>query len=113
MVSGIVQILITLVLAFIAWVTAQIIFLRGFRAGMQHEAKGWVAAVNKVAVPNWQSIPTPHGADAERAKAAALVYVEAFKVALDVIKEEIAMNRIDALMKELAVTEAELHADEQ
>lgn len=103
MVLGIVvQIAITLVIAFIAWMSAQVIFLRGFRAGMQHEAKGWVDAVNKVTPPNWQSIPTPPGYDVERAKAAAQVYVEAYKVALDVIKEEIAMNRIEALAKELS-----------
>jgi hypothetical protein len=104
MVLGIViQIAITLVLALIAWVSSQVIFMKGFRAGMQHEAKGWVDALTKVTPPNWQSIPTPPGYDADRAKAAAQVYVEAFKVALDVIKEEIAMNRIEALAKELSV----------
>ena len=106
-------ILASIILVFIAWVSAQIIFMRGFRAGMQHEAKGWVDAITKVTPPNWQSIPTPPGYDAERAKAAAQVYVEAFKVALDVIKEEIAMNRIDALSKELSEMLGEAESNEQ
>lgn len=112
-VGAIVPILISIVLAFIAWMSAQVIFMKGFRAGMQHEAKGWIDAINKVTPPNWQSIPTPPGYDAERAKAAAQVYVEAYKVALDVIKEEIAMNRIEALAKELSDLVEEIEGNEQ
>lgn len=101
MVSGIiVQILITLVLMVIAYFAGASLYLKGWIAGMKKEAMGWVDALNKVQPPNWQSLPHPPGYDRERAEAAAKVYVEAFRVALDVIKEEIAVNRMNALIKE-------------
>lgn len=92
---------ITIIITFIAVTAMKIMKLKGFNEGMMSEAKQWVAAIEKVRVPNWQSMPVPPGEDPERAKLAAQIYVEAFKVALDVIKEEIAVNRLNAIVVDI------------
>jgi hypothetical protein len=105
MVLGIaLQIAITAVLIVIAVYALKMMWLRGFVAGMQHETKGWIDAIAKVQPPNWQSLPIDgHGDwDREKIEGANKVYAAAFKVALDVIKEEIAVNRMTALVAEFA-----------
>jgi len=103
MVSGIVvQLAITAVIAVIATYALKAMYLRGFIAGMQHEAKAWADAVMAVKPPNWQSLPIDghEGWDREKIEGANKVYAGAFRVALDVIREEIAVNRMAALVKD-------------
>jgi hypothetical protein len=103
MVPGIaLQIAITAVLIVIAVYALKSMYLKGFISGMQYEAKAWAEAIGKVQPPNWQSLPVGEhlGYDKERIEGANKVYVAAFKVALEVIKEEIAANRIMALAVE-------------
>lgn len=78
--------------------------IKAFNDGMMKESKDWVDAVNKVQVPNWQSLPTRPGTNKEMAETAAKIYVEAFGIALGVVKEEIAMNRLEAMVEELKKT---------
>jgi len=104
MVLGIgLQIAATIVLAVIAVYALKLMWLKGFVAGMQHEMRGWADAIAKVQPPNWQSLPVDgrDGLDREKVEGANKVYAAAFRVALDVIKEEIAVNRMAALVKEL------------
>jgi ribonuclease D len=87
--------------AFVVYELIQVAKLKGYHEGVQKEAQNWVDAINKVTVPNWQSLPIPPGTTPEQAQIAAKIYVEAYKVALDTIKEEIAMNRINSLLDEM------------
>jgi hypothetical protein len=75
--------------------------MQGYTQGTIDEAEQWVDAIAKVKCPNWQSLPPAPNTDPEKQKLAAQVYVAAFNCALDVIKEEIAMNRIEAMMDEV------------
>jgi len=103
MVTGIVTwIAISIIITFILTWVMRIVKLQGYNQGCMDEARHWIAAVNKVTVPNWQSLPPqPGNADPERQKLAAQIYVTAYKCALDVIKEEIAMNRLEAMVDDL------------
>lgn len=101
------QIAITAVIALIAVYAMKLMYMKGFLAGMQHETKGWIDAIMAVKPPNWQSLPLDghDGWDREKVEGANKVYAAAFRVALDVIREEIAVNRITALAREFAEPE--------
>jgi hypothetical protein len=89
---------------FIAFVTVQLgirLYVQGFSAGMRKEAKCWIDAIQKVTPPNWQSLPLPEGLERKTAEEANKVYAAAFKVALEIIKEEIAVNRLDAIVDDI------------
>jgi hypothetical protein len=104
MVTGIITwIAIGVVITFIEITLFRIVKFQAYNQGMQEEAQQWVNAIQKIKVPNWQSLPpTDFGMqDPERAKLAAQVYVVAYQCCLDVIKEEIAMNRIEAMADQL------------
>ena len=103
MVTGIITwIAIGVVLTFIEITLFRIVKFQGYNQGTQDEAQQWIAAINKVQVPNWQSIPPGEfSGDPEKAKLAAQIYVAAYKCCLDVIKEDIAMNRIEAMVDDL------------
>ena len=101
---GTVAIIVDILIGLVAVVSAlhfgATIYAKGMIAGMKKEASGWMNAIGKVSPPNWQSLPSPSGLDAERSKEARKLYVDTYKTALDVIKKEIATNRIDALTEE-------------
>lgn len=103
MAAGIVGfIAVTLIILFVQTIILRIVKFQGYNQGTMDEAKQWIAAINKVQVPNWQSLPAdPSMTDPEKQKLAAQIYVAAFKCCLDVIKEEIAMNRVEAMVDEL------------
>jgi hypothetical protein len=103
MVTGIITwIAITCIVVFIQTIILRIAKLQGYNQGTQDEAQQWIDAINKVQVPNWQSLPPGEfNGDPEKAKLAAQIYVAAYKCCLDVIKEEIALNRISAMAEEL------------
>lgn len=96
----IVNILILIVLVVVAISLGGRLYAKGMIAGMKREANGWMNAITKVTPPNWQSLPAPSGLDPERSKEARKLYVDTYKTALDAIKQEIALNRIDALTEE-------------
>jgi hypothetical protein len=96
----IVYILITIVLVVISVYLGGILYMKGMLAGMRREADQWMNAIGKVTPPNWQSLPSPAGVDPEQSKEARKLYVDTYKTALDLIKREIANNRIDALTEE-------------
>lgn len=102
MVTGIIAtICVTLIIWFVLQTIMRAVKIQGYTQGTIDEAKQWVDAIAKVKVPNWQSLPPASDTDPEKQKLAAQVYVAAFACALDVIKEEIAMNRIEAMVDEV------------
>jgi hypothetical protein len=102
MAAGIIWFLVNFMILAVACLAGAVLYMKGYKAGMQSEAKDWINAINKVTPPNWQSLPTPEGADPEKSKEFRKLYVDTFKIALDVIKEEIAANRLETLMKNIA-----------
>jgi len=78
------------------------LYTKGFVAGARSEAQGWLDAINKIIPPNWQSLPDVPDVDPEQSKEVRKLYVNTFKFALDIIKEEIAMNRIAAIATDVA-----------
>jgi len=80
------------------YVAAKILWRAGFYAGQDHEALLWLASIDKLFVPNWQSYPVS-GEDFtdEQLKFANQVYVAAYRVALDHIKLDIANIRRESL----------------
>jgi hypothetical protein len=102
MATGLIWFLVNFMVLVVACLAGAVLYMKGYRAGMQSEAKDWIAAINKVTPPNWQSLPTPDGADPEKSKEFRKLYVDTFKICLDVIKEEIAMNRLETLAKDIA-----------
>ena len=102
MVTGIIAtICVTIIIVFVLTTIMRAVKMQGYTQGTIDEAKQWVDAITKVKCPNWQSLPPVPGEDPEKQKLAAQVYVAAFNCALDVIKEEIAMNRIEAMVDEM------------
>lgn len=94
---------VTCIIVFVVTTVMRIVKMQGYHQGTMDEAQQWVNAISKVTVPNWQSLETVPGTDQdpEKRKLAAQVYVAAFACALDVIKEEIALNRIEAMADDL------------
>jgi hypothetical protein len=92
---------IILVAAFVIVLVAALsyAYTRGFIKGMQHEALGWFEAFDAVQPPNWQSLPVSHEGNPEDQIEANKVYVQVFKVAKQVIGEELMVNRVEALGK--------------
>jgi len=86
----------------VVYQTGRLVYLKGLVDGTRREAKEWMEAIEKVTPPNWQSLPIQSDS-LERAKLeeANKVYAAAFRIALGVIKEEIAVNRFTALIEDL------------
>jgi hypothetical protein len=84
------------------------VYFKGFIAGMQKEAHEWAQAIEKVSIPNWQSMPLyDPKMDPEKLLEANKVYVAAYGLVLHKIKQEVAENRMQALLKE--VEEGKFH----
>jgi len=93
-------ILILIVLLLAIYTAAKIIWKSGFLAGRDHEAMMWLASIDKLFVPNWQSLPVSDPSlTPEELKFANQVYSAAYRAALDHIKVDIAMDRRDAVEK--------------
>jgi hypothetical protein len=80
-----------------------------FTAGALAEARWWLAGVDSLRPPNWQSLIVG-GKDMtpEQAKLANQIYVQAYSIALLNIKEELADARREAVEKEIERQEREL-----
>src|SRR5271157_3206543 len=93
--------ILLLVLCFGLFVAAKVVWKSGFLAGRDHEAMVWLASIDKLFVPNWQSFPVgkDEGLTGEELKFANQVYVAAYRAALDHIKIDIANIRREALEK--------------
>jgi len=82
-------------------------YMKGYFAGMTKEAKGWLAALAEVTPPNWQSLPVSmvdgekNGLSKEQIEDANKMYVAAFKIALDAIRDEVIINRITEVQKDI------------
>jgi len=94
-------ILILVVLAYALYLGAKVLWRAGFLAGKDHEAALWIASIDKLFVPNWQSYPVgkDEGLKGEELKFANQVYVAAYRAALDHIKVDIGNVRREALEK--------------
>ena len=70
MVTGIIAwIAVTCIVVFVQTTIMRIVKLQGYNQGTMDEAKHWIAAINKVKVPNWQSLPAnPNATDPEGQK---------------------------------------------
>jgi len=103
MVAGVIaQIAVSVVVLCATCYAIGAMYLKGYFAGMRKEAVGWIEAIEKIKPPNWQSLPIA-GRDQpkEKIEETNKLYVATFKVALDVIKEEIAQNRLAALAEDV------------
>lgn len=76
-------------------------YQKGYRQGMVDESAHWCDALEKVTPPNWQSLPDPDGADKQRSENFRKIYVDTFKTALQAIRAEIVVNRVEALKQVL------------
>lgn len=92
--------LILAVLLYALYLGARVLWRAGFLAGKDHEALMWLASIEKLFVPNWQSHPiSDKSLTPEEIKFANQVYVAAYRAALDHIKLDIANVRREALEK--------------
>ena len=81
-------------------VVGKLLWKSGFLAGRDHEGMLWLDAIEKLYVPNWQSLPIrAEGMTPEELKYANQVYVAAYQTALDHIKVDIGNIRREALEK--------------
>jgi hypothetical protein len=97
---GILNILIVVLALFALRLAGKVIWRSGFLAGTHHEAMMWLNSIDKLFVPNWQSLPVSDKTlTPEELKFANQVYVAAYRTALDHIKLDIANIRREAVAK--------------
>jgi|SRR5271154_2560834 len=103
------DVLILIAVAFLAFYTAaKILWKAGFMAGRDHEALMWIASIDKLFPPNWQSYPLQDKSlTSEELKYANQVYAAAYRAAVDHIKIDIVEIRRAELQKLQAEQEAE------
>jgi hypothetical protein len=80
----------------------KVTWMSGYVAGTMHEVKFWLDAIDKLMVPNWQSLPVTGDDESltpEQSKSVNQVYVSAYALALYTIKTEIAEARREAIEK--------------
>lgn len=96
---GILILLATLVALYYGF---KVVWMSGFLAGGKHEARYWIASIDKLFAPNWQSlsIGRDEGLSPEQLEMANRVYAAAYRTALDHIKVDIALVRQEMLLKE-------------
>ena len=94
-------VLITLLVLLVLYLTAKVIWKAGFLAGTTHEALMWLASIDKLFAPNWQSmeIGKDSGLSVEQLVMANKVYAAAYRAAIDHIKLDIANIRREAIEK--------------
>jgi hypothetical protein len=96
---GILNILILLAALAVVRLIGKIIWKSGFLAGTHHEASMWLASIDKLMPPNWQSlvIGRDEGLTPEQLEMANRVYAAAYRTAIDHIKLDIALIRQKAV----------------
>jgi len=93
-------IVIALAIAVAMYFWMKIVWKSGFNAGRDHEAFMWLASIDKLFVPNWQSRPiSDESLTEEQLIFANKVYVSAYRAALEIIKLDIANIRREELDK--------------
>ena len=92
-------VLITLLVLLVIYLAAKVIWKAGFLAGIDHEALQWLASIDKLMPPNWQSlvIGRDDGLTPEQLEMANRVYAAAYRTALDHIKLDIGLIRRKAI----------------
>jgi hypothetical protein len=107
---GILEILLPFVLLVLVMLGIKAVWMSGFVAGTLGEAKLWIDSIDRLFVPNWQSLPVVITADdqpltPEQTKWMNQIYVSAYDLALTTIKVEIAEARRDIVAKAAAEEE--------
>ncbi len=94
-------ILITLALFLVIYLTLKLVWRAGFLAGTTHEALMWLASIDKLFAPNWQSmeIGKDSGLTTDQLVMANKVYAAAYRTAIEHIKLDIANIRREAIEK--------------
>ena len=94
-------VLITLLVLLVLYLTAKVIWKAGFLAGTTHEAMMWLASIDKLFAPNWQSLEIGRDANLspEQLEMANRVYAAAYRTAIEHIKLDIANIRREAVEK--------------
>lgn len=94
-------VLITLLVLLVLYLGAKVIWKAGFLAGTTHEALMWLASIDKLFAPNWQSlsIGRDQGLSPEQLEMANRVYAAAYRTAIEHIKLDIALIRRAAIEK--------------
>jgi hypothetical protein len=100
--------LILLGVLVVGYIVLKLVWMSGFMAGKDHEAILWLKSIDKLFVPNWQSltIGRDEGMNSEELEYANRIYVAAYRTALDHIKLDIAAIRREALEKQKLIEEA-------
>jgi hypothetical protein len=95
-----------ILIAIVAFLVSSYILLKtvwkaGFLAGVRHEAIMWLASIDKLFAPNWQSleIGRDEGLTPEQLEMANRVYAAAYRTAIEHIKLDIANIRRAAIEK--------------
>ena len=102
MAFGLEQFAATIGVVIITCYVGSSVYMKGYLAGMRKEAFSWIEAIGKVTPPNWQSLPfTGSNLSSEMQKDANKMYAMSFRIALDIIKDEIAENRLASLLAEV------------
>lgn len=92
-------VLITLAVLLVLYLAAKVIWKAGFLAGTTHEALMWLASIDKLFAPNWQSleIGRDEGLTREQLEMANKIYAAAYRTAIDHIKLDIGNIRRKAI----------------
>jgi hypothetical protein len=96
---GILNVAIFLLGLVVIRLIGKVIWKSGFLAGKDHEAMMWLASIDKLMPPNWQSlvIGRDDGLTPEQLEMANRVYAAAYRTALDHIKLDIGLIRRKAI----------------
>lgn len=87
-----VGVIVALVLLGGLWLVAKVVWTSGFLSGRRHEAFLWLDSIDKLIVPNWQSMELSDSSlTKEEAVFANKVYAAAYRAALDHIKLDISI----------------------
>jgi hypothetical protein len=97
---GILNVAIILLVLVVTRLIGKVIWRSGFLAGTHHEALMWLASIDKLFVPNWQSLPiNDKDLTPEQLKWVNQLYVATYRTALEHIKLDIANIRREAVAK--------------
>jgi hypothetical protein len=92
MVTGII-VVVLIILGFL------LSYSHGFTRGIRHETSSLLKAFETIQPPNWQSLPVNPGEDAASQVASNKQYVQAFRLAKEIIGEELITNRSKAVLR--------------
>lgn len=95
-------ILIWLLALAMLYLGMRLVFMSGFAAGEDYEARRWINAIDALFIPNWQSLPIQSEEvplDSDKLRMANQLFVAAYNLAVDHIKKDIVEIRREQLIK--------------